>query len=220
MWAKLSDTFYDDPKILAVSDGAAGVYAKSLSYSARHGTGGEIPRTAPFLRGRADFIRELRRVGLWEPTKAGYRVHNWDRYNPSAEEARQYQERMREVHSLGGKARAAAASRTAGRFAPAVASSPAGTSRTAVQQHQPRPVPSRQRKDKGQVLSVVHNQDNGQKLLTVEQRTLVQKWNRSIASAPEHLRDKCTDEAIKELSAALGWIPSVQVKAIMLEVAE
>jgi hypothetical protein len=119
-------------------------------------------------------VKELVRAGLWEKAKAGFRIHDWADYNPTAQEAADYQERMREVRSLGGKARAAGASRAAGRFAPA------GTSRTAVQQRQqatspvpvpvPVPVPTQKIKEREETPSLSANGENHDPELTEEQR--------------------------------------------------
>lgn len=220
MWTRLDDGFYDNPKVLSCSLGAVGLHALALSYCGRHCTGGEIPRNAPFIRARSrPLVKELVRARIWEQTESGWRVHDWSDYNPTAEEARDYQRRMHEVRRQGGKARAASASRTAGRFAPAITSNTAGEVAPAATSPVPVLDPSTTKKE-GSSTTGAHAPLNGNgNSLTPEQRALIQMRLRQLQGAPRTQRDRMTVTTIGDLMRDLGWTED-RARAVLTAVAE
>lgn len=85
-WIKLDDGFWDHPKILAVGDRLAITHQRAMMWSARHATGGHIPagalRAIGVTRAQARKLTENR---LWDETGDGWRIHDWEVYNPSHE---------------------------------------------------------------------------------------------------------------------------------------
>lgn len=85
-WAKLDDGMWSHPKFLEISNGATGVWAKALSWSAQQLRNGAIPRTLQaLLRATDSEIAELVGAGLWDQTEAGWQIHDYLVFNPSRE---------------------------------------------------------------------------------------------------------------------------------------
>lgn len=118
---KLSDHFYDNRKLLAAGLEATGLYARALSYGARHDTRGYIPTAVvPVLavgsKRLTQTVAALVREELWEPVQGGYQIHDWDHYDWGAAPQR-----------AGGIARARGADRDpVGRFSTPSSTSNAG----------------------------------------------------------------------------------------------
>lgn len=92
-WVKLDDQFFAHPKVVEVSNEAKLLYLAGLTYCAGQLTDGRIGRGA--LRAVAASLGldpalavELVGVGLWSATEAGYAVHDYLEYQPSAEQVR------------------------------------------------------------------------------------------------------------------------------------
>jgi hypothetical protein len=95
-WAKLDDDFYGHPKVLDAwrrDRSAVGLFALSLSYSAKHELDGAVP--ANFIRQvlpdrdeRRAAVTALLRAGLWEHNggRGAYAIHDFLDCNPSREE--------------------------------------------------------------------------------------------------------------------------------------
>ena len=82
-WTKLDDGFWSEPRILAVGNEAAGVFARILSYCGRHETDGAVPEEVARFIGRTKKLDELVGVGLLEKLDNGYLVPDFLRFNPS-----------------------------------------------------------------------------------------------------------------------------------------
>ena len=92
-WFKLDDSFFDNPKIAALSDAAQLAYVKGGIYCARNLTDGLIPtRKADEFAGKV--IKELV-PHLWEPVTGGYTVHDYLEYNPSKAQVTAEREKAR-----------------------------------------------------------------------------------------------------------------------------
>lgn len=116
-WLRLDDAFGDHPKVIGLSDRAFRAHVMGLLYCARHLTDGVVPRAAA---PKAAAVRELERAGLWTSTRGGgWLIHDYLDFNPSKADVLADREERREQRVAAGKARAAGAQRTAGRFAPA-----------------------------------------------------------------------------------------------------
>ncbi len=84
-WFKLDDRFFDNPKIIPLSDKAKLAYLQAGVYCARELTNGLIPlKRAHEYAGRAAVVKELV-PHLWEPVEGGYYVHDYLKYNPTKE---------------------------------------------------------------------------------------------------------------------------------------
>lgn len=89
-WVKVTDTAFDDPRLLAVPRGVRLLHFEALAWSNRYGADGLIPA---HVLGRltdepdpADAAAQLVTAGLWEAIDAGWRI-GWLREDqPSAEE--------------------------------------------------------------------------------------------------------------------------------------
>lgn len=93
MWVRLDDQFHCHEKVAELEPdlmlAAVGLHALALSWCGDRLTDGVLPKGQPArLAGRNvdDLIAELVRVGLWERTENGYRIHDYLDYNPSREE--------------------------------------------------------------------------------------------------------------------------------------
>lgn len=88
VWVRLEDTFPDHPKVAGLSDGAFRVFVEGLCYCNRHLTDGALPAPCRLPAGsKAGTFRrranELVRAGLWTPDGAGWRVHDYEKYQPT-----------------------------------------------------------------------------------------------------------------------------------------
>lgn len=85
-WARLDDSFYDHPKILAiradVRNAATGLFARALSRSNRRLSDGRITvDDLALLDARPLEISELVRVKLWRRAGKSYRIHDFLDFN-------------------------------------------------------------------------------------------------------------------------------------------
>lgn len=106
-WAKLDDSFYDDPKVVAAGNEAAGVYCRALSYCGKHLTDGLVPEAiAGLIAGKRRPITKLLEVGLWDRAEDGYSVCDYLRFNPSKAEVLHKRQVRAEAGKRGGLASA------------------------------------------------------------------------------------------------------------------
>ena len=73
-WAAIDDGLYDDPRIIDAGLQAAGLYACSIAYCARHLTDGVVPKKVIWRMlelGDDQPVRDLVRVGLWKEIPGG-----------------------------------------------------------------------------------------------------------------------------------------------------
>jgi hypothetical protein len=132
-WAKIDDTLHVHPKFEGISDSAAGVWLKCLSWCARYGTDGVISEqqirarcaSTRRFRGVLKELIEVRLLDLVETNKCTngelrlvfgknqkvYRIHDYLGYNPSADEYKKVKEEqkdtLKERARKGGLAKAA-----------------------------------------------------------------------------------------------------------------
>jgi hypothetical protein len=88
-WFKVDDSFYDHPKVWDAPDCAVALWVRAGSWSARNLQDGFVPARMParFCDDPEKAVRELLERGLWRRTKGGFLFHDWDRYQPTREEA-------------------------------------------------------------------------------------------------------------------------------------
>jgi hypothetical protein len=87
-WFKLSDHFYDHPKVMAAGNSAVGLWSRCASYTAKHELDGRIPRSVAHTWGSRKDISRLLETGLWIECEESYWMPNFLEYNPSAEKIR------------------------------------------------------------------------------------------------------------------------------------
>ncbi|MFN0092913.1 MAG: hypothetical protein ACKVWR_21975 [Acidimicrobiales bacterium] len=103
-WGALSDSFCDHPKIVAMGNEAAGLYARLISYSARHLTDGVIPLEIALsyaargdsryaARDARELLRELHASDVARHIRGHIVITDYLQYNPTR--ARVEEERWR-----------------------------------------------------------------------------------------------------------------------------
>lgn len=96
-WFKIDDTLHSHPKIRGAGLPAMGLWALAGSYSMAYKTDGFVPmwfvETWPQGARRA---RELTQNGLWNETETGFQFHDWDDFQPTADEIEKDRESARE----------------------------------------------------------------------------------------------------------------------------
>lgn len=89
-WARLDDNFYDHPKVVMAGTAAVGLFALALAYCARHSTDGVVTHSALARLAPDDdaaaLAQRLVDAGLWHLHTAGFLVHDYLHYNPSAKD--------------------------------------------------------------------------------------------------------------------------------------
>lgn len=108
-WFKVDDSFYDHPKIFDAPDCAVALWVRAGAWSARNLTDGFVPTGMPArLCGDHDTaVRELVDRGLWRRTRRGYQFHDWNTYQPSAQQVRDLRSKRADAGRRGGLAKAA-----------------------------------------------------------------------------------------------------------------
>lgn len=107
-WFKLDDSFFDNPKIIPLSDSAIVCFLKCGTYCASQLTDGFVPeRRARDYAGKAKVLSELV-PSLLESTAGGFMVHDYLKYNPKREQVLKEKEAKNAVKSKAGSKGAAA----------------------------------------------------------------------------------------------------------------
>jgi hypothetical protein len=107
-WAKLDDDFYAHPKVTAVGNAGAGLFARLMSYCARHLTDGHVPESVMAMLAGPDgqpLVDLLIATGMVERSacnpvtgSSGYWLPGYLDRNPTAEAVRQ--ERARKAKNV------------------------------------------------------------------------------------------------------------------------
>lgn len=85
-WVRISDDFTDHHKVKLAGPQAVFLYMQGLCHAAKEETDGLLPvRVVTMLAGRraASLAQTLLDVRLWDEDQAGYRIHNYLKYNLS-----------------------------------------------------------------------------------------------------------------------------------------
>lgn len=104
-WFKVDDSFHSHSKVWATSPAALGLWVVAGSWSSKSLSDGFVPdhALARLLPGAESLAEELVAAGLWTRTKGGFRFHDWQEYNPSAEQVEAERgaakERMRKLRA-------------------------------------------------------------------------------------------------------------------------
>lgn len=92
-WIKVYNSMPQNPKILMAGDRAAWLSVCGLCYSNEHLTDGFIPAhalpvVAPGVRRPESLAAQLVAAGLWHVVEGGWRIHDYEKHQRSAEEIR------------------------------------------------------------------------------------------------------------------------------------
>lgn len=102
-WVYLDDGFPDHRKVVSAGGDAAWLHVSALCYVNRNLTGGLIPAAmVPRLSDRKSpkkLATVLVNVGLWEEHERGYRIHDYEDYNQSAERQREKEDAAKVARS-------------------------------------------------------------------------------------------------------------------------
>jgi len=107
-WGKVSDRLHAHSKARRAREAMA-LWVLALSWSCDELTDGAIPADMPelLIPGGDAMAEKLVSVGLWERTEAGFRFHDWDQFQPSADIERDRRESVSRLRSEAGKRGAA-----------------------------------------------------------------------------------------------------------------
>lgn len=100
-WVRLDTSLPRNSKMLTLLNNRDGyrtafVYVCSLAYVGEQGTDGFIPREAlVLLHARKSDAQRLVEVNLWWEEEGGWRVNDWDEYQPSTKEMKERSARAR-----------------------------------------------------------------------------------------------------------------------------
>lgn len=149
-WTKLDDGIFDHPKMLRAGEDAANLYVRGLVYCNKHLTDGRIVAEALAVLTRRRDARALAarlvEVNAWEVhPDGGWVVHNFARFNPSADEV--------EAKRAAISAKRSAAGKQGGLRSGEVRSKEANAKHTDEAKTKPRPVPSRPVQEEQDTLS-------------------------------------------------------------------
>ena len=114
MWVKLDDSFYDHPKFIGLPPATCWLWVRMLGYCNRHRTGGFVAAALVPKKQAAELVAHH----LWEPAIGGYLVHDYFVYQFEGDEQAARDTRRAYRNAAGGRARAARATRSGGRFTP------------------------------------------------------------------------------------------------------
>jgi hypothetical protein len=81
VWARFSDDWADQPRVIALSSNAFRAYMEGMLYVGRYTTDGQIPTGAVKLRDTRA-APELVRAGLWNTTETGWYAPLWREHIP------------------------------------------------------------------------------------------------------------------------------------------
>lgn len=103
-WVKIDDKAWAHPKLTGLSGNATRLWLFALCWCNQQETDGEIPKSVlRLLGGSAKDVTELTGAGLWHVTAAGWAIHDYLEYQPSAAQMRDERSKRSEAGRLGGR---------------------------------------------------------------------------------------------------------------------
>lgn len=101
-WVRLDTQWPHNPKFLQLIEDkkfhAIAVYMAGLAWAGAQGQKGYVPAFAmPMIHGTRREAADLVDVGLWEPSRGGWDIHDWADYQPSTEEHELRSKKAREA---------------------------------------------------------------------------------------------------------------------------
>jgi hypothetical protein len=91
-WIRLDTTMFENPKLLYLKEDKQHrliiVHLEGMSYSARHGLAGYIPKAAlRLMSANVADANKIAAAGLWAPAPGGWTVNDWDEYQLADDDA-------------------------------------------------------------------------------------------------------------------------------------
>ena len=83
-WFKVDDGFWSHPKTASLSDAAMATWVRAGAYCCQHLTDGVVYAHILRLVGTVETAEELVAAGLWLTDPAGWRFHDWDKYQETS----------------------------------------------------------------------------------------------------------------------------------------
>lgn len=108
-WFKVDDMLAFNAKVVTAGNEAMGLWVRAGSWCASQLRGGFIPSAmalamrSPLANGSD--VDALVAAGLWHEAPGGYEFHDWDEYQPSAEETAERRKKRSEAGKRGAEAR-------------------------------------------------------------------------------------------------------------------
>lgn len=108
-WFKVDDMLAFNAKVVTAGNEAMGLWVRAGSWCAAQLKGGFVPDVmanamrSP-LANRCD-IDALVSAGLWHEVEGGYEFHDWDHYQPNAEQEREKRQKRSDAGKRGAEAR-------------------------------------------------------------------------------------------------------------------
>jgi len=101
-WIRVDAQMMNHPKIARLrqrrADRLIVTHLAAMMWSGHHGTGGHVPEYAlPMVQATRKDANALVEAGLWDPDLEGdgWRIHDWDDYNPSRQAIESMRARQR-----------------------------------------------------------------------------------------------------------------------------
>ncbi len=104
-WVKLDDSFWSNPKVVAVGNEAAGAYVRMLSYCGQHLTDGKVDESVAKFIAKPAILRKLEEFSFLVHQGEAYLIPDYLDFNPSSEQVEgdraAARERMRKLRANG-----------------------------------------------------------------------------------------------------------------------
>lgn len=91
-WFRVDDTLAFHSKTLAAGNAAMGLWVRAGAWSMQQLTDGHVPANVAKQLGTKAEARRLCDSGLWDECADGYRFHEWDGRQPTAEDVKHMHE--------------------------------------------------------------------------------------------------------------------------------
>lgn len=100
-WVRLDDQFFRHAKARAAGKDGRALYLAALCFASANLTDGiirsiDLPLLAAEAEVKPSTARRLVDAGLWHVVEGGWRIHDWEHRNPSADEVKERREKERE----------------------------------------------------------------------------------------------------------------------------
>jgi len=102
-WFKVDDQLAFHSKTVMAGNEAMGLWVRAGSWASAQLTGGFIAKHMANAMANECAAIALVEAGLWSEVEGGYQFHDWNEFQPDAEEERQKREETRKARSEAGK---------------------------------------------------------------------------------------------------------------------
>lgn len=103
-WFRLDDDGTFHPKVVRAGNDAYGAWCRAGQWCGKHSQNGKIPLAIAHMIAKKSVWEKLRSVGLLDPCEGDqYEIHDFNRYNPTAEQAEQKRAARASAGAAGGQ---------------------------------------------------------------------------------------------------------------------